>query len=89
MAEATSRAISEESKSDETLDIRAKVLSALKRGDIILALAVVAVLVILIMPMPKWMLDISLAFSITFSVLILMTALFLSLIHISEPTRPY
>ena len=77
MAEATSRAISEESKSDETLDIRAKVLSALKRGDIILALAVVAVLVILIMPMPKWMLDISLAFSITFSVLILMTALFI------------
>ena len=77
MAEATSRAISEESKSDETLDIRAKVLSALKRGDIVLALAVVTVLVILIMPMPKWMLDIALAFSITFSVLILMTSLFI------------
>ena len=54
MAEATSRAISEESKSDKTLDIRAKILSALKRGDIVLALAVVAVLVILIMPMSAW-----------------------------------
>ncbi|MEK9725143.1 MAG: FHIPEP family type III secretion protein, partial [Rhodospirillaceae bacterium] len=41
-----------------------------------LALGVVAILVVLIMPMPKWMLDICLAFSITFSVLILMTALF-------------
>ena len=49
-----------------------------KRGDIIMALGVVAILVVLILPMPKWMLDIALAFSITFSVLILMTALFIS-----------
>ena len=77
MAEASPRPISEEPKSNEALDIRALVLSALKRGDIILALAVVGILVILIMPMPKWMLDISLAFSITFSVLVLMTALFI------------
>ena len=77
MAEATPRPISEEPKSNEALDIRAQVLSVLKRGDIVLALAVVGILVILIMPMPKWMLDISLAFSITFSVLILMTALFI------------
>jgi len=48
------------------------------RGDIMLALAVVLILVILILPMPKWAMDISLAFSITFSVLILMTALFVS-----------
>lgn len=47
-----------------------------KRGDIMMALAVVAVLVVLILPMPTWLLDASLAFSITFSVLILMTALF-------------
>src|SRR5512134_2901149 len=49
---------------------------AMRHGDIMLALAVVAVLVVLILPLPKWMLDASLAFSISFSVLILLTALF-------------
>lgn len=48
-----------------------------KRGDIMMALGVVAILVVLILPMPTWLLDASLAFSITFSVLILMTALFI------------
>ncbi len=57
-------------------DLRAALTSAMGRGDIMMALAVIAILVILILPMPKWALDISLAFSITFSVLILMTALF-------------
>jgi flagellar biosynthesis protein FlhA len=33
---------------------------------------------VLILPMPRWMLDVCLAFSITFSVLILMTALFIN-----------
>ncbi|MDA0997681.1 MAG: flagellar biosynthesis protein FlhA [Proteobacteria bacterium] len=56
--------------------IRDKLTQALKRGDIILALGVVAILVVMILPLPKWLLDIGLAFSITFSVLILMTALF-------------
>jgi flagellar biosynthesis protein FlhA len=36
------------------------------------------ILVILIIPMPTWMLDISLAFSITFSVMVLMTVIFLN-----------
>ncbi len=48
-----------------------------RRGDIALALGVVLILVILILPMPKWFLDVGLAFSITFAVLILMTALFI------------
>ncbi len=47
------------------------------RGDIALALGIVAVLVVLILPMPTWLLDVSLAVSISFSVLILMTALFI------------
>jgi flagellar biosynthesis protein FlhA len=47
-------------------------------GDIALALGVICILVVLILPMPKWLLDMSLALSITFSVLILMTALFIS-----------
>jgi len=51
--------------------------AAFARGDIMMALGVVTILVVLILPMPKWALDIALAFSLTFSVLILMTALFI------------
>jgi flagellar biosynthesis protein FlhA len=54
---------------------RARELS--RRGDIFMALGVVTILVVLILPLPRWLLDISLAFSITFSVLVLMTVLFL------------
>ena len=46
-------------------------------GDIGLALGIIAILVMLILPMPAFMLDMALAISITFSVLILMTALFI------------
>jgi flagellar biosynthesis protein FlhA len=49
-----------------------------KRGDIMLALGVVTILMVLILPMPRWLLDISLAFSVAFSVLILLTALFVN-----------
>ena len=49
----------------------------LKRGDIALALGVIAILVVLLLPMPTWLLDFSLAISITFSVVILMTVLFI------------
>ena len=49
----------------------------LKRGDIALALGVIAILVVLLLPMPTWLLDFSLAISITFSVIILMTVLFI------------
>ena len=58
-------------------DIYQRVRSAFARGDIMLALGVVAILVILILPMPRWLLDVSLAFSITFSVLVLMTVIFM------------
>ncbi|MGF1641956.1 MAG: flagellar biosynthesis protein FlhA [Rhodospirillales bacterium] len=47
-----------------------------KRGDMLLALGVVSILMVLILPMPRWLLDICLAFSVTLSVLILLTALF-------------
>jgi flagellar biosynthesis protein FlhA len=49
----------------------------LKRGDIALALGITCLLIVLFLPMPSWLLDISLAISITFSVLILMTVIFL------------
>lgn len=55
------------------------ILSAIaQRSDISLALAVVAVLIVLFLPLPAWLLDFSLAISITLSVLILMTALFIN-----------
>ena len=47
------------------------------RGDVALALAIVAIIVVLILPLPTWMLDASLALSMAFSVLILMTVLFI------------
>ncbi|HXX08243.1 MAG TPA: flagellar biosynthesis protein FlhA [Pseudolabrys sp.] len=48
-----------------------------KRGDIALAIGVLTILVVLILPLPPLLLDFSLAISIIFSVLILMTALFI------------
>ena len=49
-----------------------------RRGDIAFALGLVCILVVLILPMPKWLLDFSLAISITFSVLILMIVMFIN-----------
>ncbi len=74
MAEASSGTTSAAS-STEFLRRRFEELS--RRTDIAMALAVVAILVVLILPLPKWLMDMSLALSITFSVLILMTALFI------------
>ncbi|MBY0610760.1 MAG: flagellar biosynthesis protein FlhA [Beijerinckiaceae bacterium] len=50
----------------------------LKQGDIALAFGVLAILVVLIVPMPPFLLDLLFAISIIFSVLILMTALFIA-----------
>ncbi len=49
----------------------------LKRGDLVLAIGVLLILVVLVMPLPPVLLDIAFAISITLSVLILMTALFI------------
>ncbi len=45
--------------------------------DMALAGAVIAIIAMLILPLPGWLLDLGLAFSITLSVMILMTALFI------------
>ncbi len=50
---------------------------AAREGDVLLGLGVVAVLVVLIIPLPPLLLDFLLAVSITLSVLILLTALFI------------
>src|SRR5580700_7468444 len=52
-----------------------EVAGMLKRGDIGLAIGVMAILVVLILPLPAPLLDLSLAVSIIFSVLILMSKL--------------
>src|SRR3972149_5709491 len=46
-------------------------------GDIVLALGIMGMLAALILPMLTWLLDDSLALSMTFSVLVLMTCLFI------------
>lgn len=48
-----------------------------QRSDVIMAMGVVLILSILFLPMPPWLLDISLAISFTFSVMVLMTCLFI------------
>jgi flagellar biosynthesis protein FlhA len=50
---------------------------ALRSTDIGLAIGVMAIIVVLILPLPPFLLDILLAISIVFSVLILMTSLFI------------
>ena len=49
----------------------------LKNGEIALALGILGILVVLLLPLPAWLLDLTLSFSITFSILILMTSIFI------------
>lgn len=51
--------------------------TALRRGDVGLAVGIMAILLVLILPMPPWLLDMGLALSITFSVLVLMVSVFI------------
>ena len=66
-----------------------RIFDTLRRGDIALALGVMTILVMLILPMPAMMLDVFLAISIIFSVLILMTALFIQGRSNSPPSRRF
>jgi flagellar biosynthesis protein FlhA len=55
----------------------AEIGNILRRGDIALALGIMTILVVLILPLPSVVLDLFLAISITFAILILMTSLFI------------
>ncbi len=55
----------------------AKAMGYIRKSDLGLAIGIMAILVVLIVPLPTWLLDISLAFSLSFSILILMTAVFI------------
>lgn len=54
------------------------IVKIVARADIGFALGVICILVVLVLPMPSWLLDFCLALSITFSVVILMTCLFIT-----------
>jgi flagellar biosynthesis protein FlhA len=53
-----------------------KIAQFIRKSDLGLAIGIMAILVVLILPLPTWLLDVSLAFSLSFSILILMTAVF-------------
>jgi len=55
----------------------AEIIDTLRRGDVGLATGILVILTLLILPMPPIMLDMFLAISIVFSVMVLMTALFI------------
>jgi flagellar biosynthesis protein FlhA len=55
----------------------AKIAELIRKSDLGLAIGIMAILVVLILPLPTWLLDVSLAFSLSFSILILMTAVFI------------
>src|ERR1700692_531759 len=55
----------------------ARAMGYIRKSDLGLAIGIMAILVVLIVPLPTWMLDVSLAFSLSFSILILMTAVFI------------
>ena len=50
---------------------------ALRQSDVLMALGVIGILVVLILPLPPFLLDLLLAVSITLSVLVLLTGLFI------------
>lgn len=50
---------------------------AARGTDVAMALGIMTIILILILPMPSWLLDFALATSITFSVMVLMTSLFI------------
>jgi len=58
--------------------MRANVKSASRRSDIFFALGIIIIIAMLVMPIPPTLLDMMLGISITISVLILMTALFVN-----------
>jgi len=58
-------------------DVLTALRDYLRNGEIALAIGILAILVVLLIPLPAWLLDLALSFSITFSILILMTAIFI------------
>ncbi len=65
-----------------------KAFGIVKRSELGLAIAIMAILVVLILPLPTWVLDVCLAFSLSFAILILMTAVFIRKPLEFSPSQP-
>ena len=74
----TSNETTSRSKNSGVASNLGSLANAAKRTDLALALGIIAILAVLILPMPTWLLDLSLGISIAFSVLIMMTVLFIN-----------
>ncbi|MGL1919564.1 MAG: flagellar biosynthesis protein FlhA [Hyphomicrobiales bacterium] len=61
-----------------SISVFPSIRSLLRRADIGFALGIMAILTIMILPLPSYLMDFTLALSITFSILIMMNALFIS-----------
>ena len=61
--------------------------SAIRRGDVGLALGVILILMVLILPLAPWALDIGLSLSLTIAVLILMVSIFIEKPNAAELIR--
>lgn len=48
-----------------------------EKSDVLMAIGITCILIVLFLPLPPWLLDIGLTISITFSIMILMTCLFI------------
>ena len=67
----------DQEKPDSGNAVFGSLAKGLKSSDVAFALGMVGIIMMLIMPVPGWLLDIMLAASITFSVMVLMTVLFI------------
>jgi flagellar biosynthesis protein FlhA len=65
-------------QAEATGGVGGRLLNIFKQTDILFAIGVIGILVVLLIPIPTFFLDTLLGLSITFSVLILMTVLFIS-----------
>ena len=76
-------------RASATLFAISLIRAAIKRSELGLAVGIMAILVVLILPLPTWLLDVCLAFSLSLSILILMTAVFVKKpLEFSSSSRP-
>lgn len=76
-ASAKSRAASAGSDASASLGRAGSAIAPYLRGDVIFALGIVVIILFMLIPIPPFILDMGLSVSITFSVMILMTILFI------------
>ena len=62
---------------DENVDAALRLIGNDNNRDVVFALGVIGILVVLFAPLPAWALDMGLTFSLAFSILILMVALWI------------